>query len=181
MKKFFVGLMIVVFILTFAMSAMADVLIWEEELKAPDRVFYWEGQPLSTDPPQMEVRKPSLKIASHNVIEAVKQSPVSLPDWWSMTIDIAGTMLIEALKTGNLFITIDGVPGGFLDAYQGKNINFVWGTNRVGRYVGVMPAKILPFQENFGIELLRKARPQLLWNYDNGRILLGFAYDFRAT
>jgi len=138
------------------------------------------AKPSYTGQEEIKLEAPTLQMASQTAVQIVKQNPVSLPDWWEMTTDIAGNMVIEALKTGNLFLTLNGIPGAFIDIYQGDTVNFTWGVNRDGNYIGIMPAHILSFQDRFGVELLRKARPQIWWNYGSGEIKLGLAYDFRG-
>lgn len=131
---------------------------------------------------KIEPKPVSFQVGAGTAVEAVKQNPVSLPDWWDMTIDLVGNMALKALKSGNLNVTLTdgGVPGAFIAVYQSENINVIWGLNREGKFIGIEPAKPLPYQENLAVDELKNMRPQLLYDYENKRIGFAVEYDFRA-
>jgi len=121
----------------------------------------------------------SFKIATESAVESVKQNPISLPDWWYMTVDLVGNMVLKAIKSGNINLALidSGVLGGYVKVYEGTNINVIFGANRDGKFLGIEPNKPLPFQENL-VEELRKLRPQLAYNFDTQRVFIAVEYPF---
>jgi len=131
--------------------------------------------------PDVEMEATSFEVGSEVAVNAVRQNPVSVPDWWDMTIDLFGNMVTKALQTGNLnlAVTDGGVPGAYIAIYESSAVNFIWGLNREGMFVGIEAAKPLWFQENLTQEELKKVRPQILYNYEKSKIVLAISYDFR--
>jgi len=169
MKKIIGFVVVVAFVFSLGSVCFAEEkeeLVYEIKLPSPD----------------IEMEATSFEVGAEAAVNAVRQNPVSVPDWWDMTIDLFGSMVTKALQTGNLNVALvdSGVPGAYIQVYQSSVINFVWGLNRDGKFLGIEAAKPLWFQENLTVEPLQKMRPQILYNYETGRIILAVAYDFRS-
>jgi len=131
---------------------------------------------------QEKMQPLSFKAGAVTAKQAVEENPISVPDWWDMTIDLVGTMALKAIKSGNVNVTISdgGVPGAFIVVYEGGAINVVWGVNREGKFIGIEPSGPLSFQEKIKVEEFQNIRPQLIYDYDNRKLQLAIEYDFRA-
>ena len=122
--------------------------------------------------------KPSLQVASLNVREAIRENPISVVDYFDMSIDFVTELMNRLLKTGKPVFLLRGQAGLEITLYEQDNYNIIAGLTPNEKFVGVEVTS-LPLSGDVE-RIFSKLHPIVVYEFDDYNGLgLGLAYEFR--
>lgn len=131
-------------------------------------------------PALAEEQKPSLKVATEDVAEAVRENPVNVMEYTDTTIDFMAEFLKKFLKSAKPMVGFtNGTKAGLeMSLYEGDKFDITFGTFADGGNKWFVGAEAGEFPLSGGLwEIFEKFRPQVLL-YD-GKFYAGLSYEFR--